>query len=76
MFARLYKTGGISLADQLFYQDNREMIGEDEKTVIKLHKRFTLIYCNPTALAAMSKPNDEKSTTDHSNDKSVIVMDC
>jgi hypothetical protein len=52
------------------------MTCEDETTVIKLHERFTLIYCNPTALAAMAKTNDEQSTTESSNDKSVIVKDC
>jgi hypothetical protein len=59
-----------------FFQDDREMIGEDETTVIKLHERFAPICCNPTARAAMAKPNDVQSTTDYSNDKSVIVMDC
>ncbi len=52
------------------------MIGEDEITVIKLHERFALIYCNQTAQTGMVKSNDERSTTDYSYDKSVIVMDC
>ena len=59
-----------------FYHDDREMIGEEETTVIKLHERFAPICCNPTARAAVAKPKDAQSTTDYSNDKSVIVMDC
>ncbi len=51
-------------------------LAKTKTTVIKLHKRFTLIHCNPTALAAMAKLNNEQSTTDYSSDKSVRVMDC
>ena len=69
-----YSTAGRLEQINDLYKEDQVMINEDEKTVIKIHERFANIFCNPTVGAAMENPSDVQSN--HSTDKSVIVMDC